>query len=124
MSYDPPPVISKEPCDSMKKLIECDSEFFCRGSIFRAIGMPPYEASVDFMVFETLDEKRRFGLMVTTGYKAGLTLVILPVESNSGTQGLCREWVVKNWAEWIYPDCDVSQVLTFAGYEPGSEVNG
>ncbi|WP_268947880.1 Imm45 family immunity protein [Pseudomonas fulva] len=64
----------------MTTLLECSNEVFRRGTVFRAKGSYPYEEVVDFMVFETLDEDCRFGLMVTTGYKAGLPLVWLPRE--------------------------------------------
>lgn len=50
----------------------------------RAKGSYPYEEVVDFMVFETLEADRRFGPMVTTGYKAGLPLVLLREEGNAG----------------------------------------
>ncbi|MGF6595292.1 Imm45 family immunity protein [Pseudomonas sp. 2835] len=104
----------------MTKLIECSNEIFSRGTVFRARGKYPYEEIVDFMVFDTLDENRRFGLMVTTGYKAGLPLVCLPDESNAGGLGLSKAWVLANWGKWIYPDCKVSQVLVINSYKPGS----
>lgn len=104
----------------MTTLLECSNEVFSRGTVFRAKGSYPYEKVVDFMVFETLEEDRRFGLMVTTGYKAGLPLVLLPEESNAGRLGLSREWVLANWGKWIYPDCKISQVLVINGYEPDS----
>ncbi len=106
----------------MTKLIDCTSDAFQRGSVFRVLGKYPYEETVDFMVFETPEGDRRFGLMVTTGYKAGLTLVRLPAESNHGTRGLSKDWVIANWAKWIYPDCDVSQVAVYEGYGPGVSV--
>lgn len=106
----------------MTKLIDCRVGVFHRGSVFRVCGKYPYEATVDFMVFETLTPDRPFGLMVTTGYKAGLHLVHLPEESNEGRLGLSKEWVISNWAKWIYPDCEVSQVAVFEGYEPGISV--
>ncbi|MCE5981681.1 MULTISPECIES: Imm45 family immunity protein [unclassified Pseudomonas] len=106
----------------MTKLLECSSEVFSCGTVFRARGSYPYEEVVDFMVFNTLDEDRCFGLMVTTGYKAGLPLVWLPGESNAGCLGLSREWVLANWGKWIYPDCEISQVLVIDGYKPGSHV--
>lgn len=104
----------------MTTLLECSNEVFSRGTIFRARGSYPYEEVVDFMVFETLDEDRRFGLMVTTGYKADLPLVLLPGESNGGCLGLSRDWVLANWGKWIYPDCEISQVLVIDGYKPDS----
>lgn len=101
----------------MTTLLECSNEVFSRGTVFRAKGSYPYEEVVDFMVFETLEADRRFGLMVTTGYKAGLPLVLLPGESNAGRLGLSREWVLENWGKWIYPDCDISHVLVIDGYK-------
>jgi hypothetical protein len=43
------------------KLIDCTSDAFQRGNVFRAPGKYPYEATVDFMIFETQEEDRRFG---------------------------------------------------------------
>nr|WP_273895762.1 Imm45 family immunity protein [Pseudomonas rubra] len=31
-----------------------------------------------------------------------------------------RQWVVANWDKWIYPDCEISQVLVINSYKPGS----
>lgn len=104
----------------MTTLPECSNKVFSRGTVFRPKGSYPYEEVVDFMVFETLDENRRLGLMVTTEYKACLPLVLLPGESNAGCQGLCREWVLANWGKWIYQDFKASQVLVINGYKPGS----
>ncbi|MCK8600039.1 Imm45 family immunity protein [Yersinia ruckeri] len=44
-------------------------------------------------------------------------LISLPVESGS-TEGraLSPEWVINNWAEWIYPECDVGDVHILDGY--------
>jgi hypothetical protein len=49
----------------MTALLECSNEVFSRGTVFRVRGSYPYEEVVDFMVFETLDEDCRFGLMGT-----------------------------------------------------------
>lgn len=53
--------------------------------------------------------------MVTSGYKAGLTLVKLPQECNE-SGGISKFWVINNWSKWIYPDCDVSEVFILNGY--------
>ncbi|MFC9441026.1 Imm45 family immunity protein [Nocardia sp. NPDC057030] len=46
------------------------------------------------MMYETLEEYRPFGLMMTTGYKAGLILVKLPPESVAEeANGLSTTWV-------------------------------
>src|SRR3546814_7431416 len=57
------------------------------------------------MVLDIPDEQYGHSIAVASGNKAGLLVVRLPVESRlPGTWGLSREWVVKNWAKWIYPD--------------------
>jgi len=99
------------------KLIDRKEKSISRGSIFRLPAVWPYEAFVDFMVFETQDDKRPYGLIVSSGYKAGLFLVKLPMESVSDEgHGLSTEWVINNWAEWIYPECDVGDVHILDGY--------
>lgn len=71
------------------------------------------------MVFESQVEDRPLGLIITSGYKAGLILVYLPRDSFSKEGGLNKEWVVSNWEKWIYPDCDVSDVM-LVRYESAS----
>jgi hypothetical protein len=101
--------------DKNMKLIDSKNNCIARGEILRVKGKYPYEELVDFMVFETMEKNTPYGLMVTSGYKAGLILVYLPEVSNvSG--GLDKNWVVSNWKQWIYPDCDVSEVCLIDGY--------
>lgn len=71
------------------------------------------------MIFRTLDDARPFGLIVSSGHKAGAILVRLPKESAlpPSEGGLSRKWVVDNWKEWIYPESDVSDVVFFENYE-------
>lgn len=99
------------------RLVDLPSATIWHGNVFRVLGKYPYEQYVDFMVFETKSESRSHGLIVASGYKAGLILVYLPVESSSVEGGVDREWVVSNWDKWIYPDCDVSDVYFIERYE-------
>lgn len=58
------------------------------------------------------------GLVVSSGHKAGLILISLPTESKSEEgRALSTQWIIDNWAKWIYPECDVSDVYLFDGYE-------
>lgn len=104
------------------RLVDHKSRSFARGSIFRARGKYPCEELVDFMVFDSQIEDRPYGLIVTSGYKAGFILVYLPMESSSVDGGLDKEWVVSNWGRWIYPDCDVLDVYFIDRYESVSVV--
>lgn len=100
-----------------KKLIDLEESSLFRGSVFRFPARHPYEEFVDFMLFDTHSEQRRYGLMVTSGYKAGIMLVHLPADCESLDGGVDRNWVISNWKTWIYPECDVTDVLVFYGYD-------
>lgn len=93
------------------KLIDYKKMTISRGMVFRLPAVWPYEEWVDFMLFETQDDERPYGLIVSSGHKAGLFLVKLPVESISAEgHGLSTTWVINNWAKWIYPECNVENV--------------
>ena len=79
-------------------------------------GKYPYEEWVDFMVYEVPADERGYGLIVTSGYKAGSVVVHLPKESHSESCGLSKDWVVANWSKWIYPECDISSVYLIDRY--------
>lgn len=99
------------------KLIESGESSIWRGNIFRVRGIYPYEDIVDFMVFETQQDDRPYGLLVSSGYKAGLILVRLPEESCSADGGLDKKWIIENWEKWIYPDCALSEVYLIDRYQ-------
>lgn len=99
------------------RLIDYKKTAISRGAIFRLPAVWPYEEWVDFMLFETQDDDRPYGLIVSSGYKAGLFLVNLPAESISDEgHGLSTEWVITNWTKWIYPECNVEDVHILDGY--------
>jgi hypothetical protein len=94
-----------------KKLINFKEETIRLGTVFRLPAQYPYEKVVEFLVFEPNDANYGLGLMVRSGYKAGLTLVILPLESQPTNQrGLSTQWLITNWQKWVYPDCAVKHV--------------
>ena len=52
---------------------------------------------VDLMLVEFPDSDRKFGLVVSTGHKAGLILIKLPKEAESKHfAGIDRQWVIDN----------------------------
>lgn len=94
-----------------QKLIDFKEDTIRLGSVLRLPAQYPYESVVEFMVFEPNDSDYGLGLMVRSGYKAGLTLVILPNESQpKSSRGLSTQWLITNWQTWVYPDCAVKQV--------------
>jgi hypothetical protein len=103
--------------DAKIKLIDSLSTSIFHGNVLRVRGKYPYEQYVDFMLFETQAEDTPHGLIVTSGYKAGLILVYLPIESSSPKGGVDRKWMVNNWNKWVYPDCNISDVYLIDGYE-------
>lgn len=54
------------------RLIDYKKTVISRGAIFRLPAVWPYEEWVNFMLFETQDDDRPYGLIVSSGYKAGL----------------------------------------------------
>ncbi|MEB3097689.1 MULTISPECIES: Imm45 family immunity protein [Achromobacter] len=103
-----------------KKIIESSVDSIQSGNILRVHGKYPYEEWVDFMVYEVPADERAYGLIVTSGYKAGSVVVHLPKESHSESCGLNKDWVVSNWSKWIYPECDVMDVYLIDGYVASS----
>ncbi|PAU53600.1 hypothetical protein BZL41_23160 [Pseudomonas sp. PIC25] len=102
----------------MVRLIDLKENFIWHGNVLRLPGKYPYEKFVDFMVYETQDKDRPYGLIVTSGYKAGLILVQLPREcSSTEGGGIRKDWLVSNWEKWIYPDCNVAEVNFIDRYE-------
>ncbi|WP_425526800.1 Imm45 family immunity protein [Xanthomonas oryzae] len=68
------------------------------------------EAAVEFMLYETGEVDRAYGLIVVSGYKAGLKLVNLPSDSLAASGGVSKGWVISNWDRWIYPECEINDV--------------
>ncbi|MGS1010518.1 Imm45 family immunity protein [Achromobacter anxifer] len=99
-----------------KRIVESSVDSIQRGNIFRVRGKYPYEEWVDFMVYEVPADDRGYGLIVTSGYKAGSVVVHLPKESYSESCGLNKNWVIVNWNKWIYPECDIMDVYLMDGY--------
>jgi len=86
------------------------------GTVLRFPAAWPYEDMVDFMV---VNFPTGMGLVVTTGYKAGLIVVILPSEAMpAGVLGISSRWLARNWTIWVWPDGDAAQVEVLAGYPP------
>ena len=102
----------------MIKLVDYEFESIPRGSVFRFPGSWPYEKFVDLLVVDMPDKNFAHSLVISTGHKAGLTLIRLPIEARSeaGTVGISKSWVLHNWKEWIYPDCSINEVHMIRNY--------
>ncbi|QQB36309.1 hypothetical protein I6I07_06765 [Achromobacter deleyi] len=102
--------------NSMIKLVDFRGDALYRGNVLRMPAKFPYEDYVDFMIFMTKAADRPHGLIVTSGYKAGLVLVYLPKECGYSEGGVSRDWIISNWDKWVYPDCNVKDVYLIEGY--------
>ena len=97
-----------------RNLVDCGNPWVPAGALLRCKGQYPYESIVDFLVFDAIAlADAGFGLLVASGYKAGLVRQILPLESRGPelAHGLQTRWLVENWAVWGYPECPVDQVM-------------
>jgi hypothetical protein len=103
----------------MIKLIHYEGTSLWRGDVLRLPASYPYEDIVDFMVFDPLKEGKGMGLIVATGYKAGIIRNVLIAESvPEGTRSLSTRWLVENWEKWIYGECSVNDVYVIGNYDP------
>ncbi|MBN9071071.1 MAG: hypothetical protein J0H34_05585 [Rhizobiales bacterium] len=88
----------------MRLLTEMAGESLVRGDILRLADnydLGRGSGPVDLMVYDPHGEDG-LGLMVVSGYKAGLTFCIFPIESsNPGTRSLDAGWLLRNWEHWF-----------------------
>ena len=93
------------------RLSEIEDQSLRRGAILRFPAKYPYEDVVDFMVFDPVATGRGLGLIVDSGQKAGLILVLLPEESCfKNRHGLSTRWLRENWEKWVYPETKMKHV--------------
>jgi hypothetical protein len=108
---------------NIKRLCSYSGPSIQRGTILRCPGSYPYEEVVDFLVCEPIpvydtDRGKGARLMVASGYKAGLTLVVLPGESKPDEfHGLKTEWLKANWNKWVY-ECPMEDVWVVENFVP------
>ncbi|AYH16470.1 hypothetical protein GMW39_20595 [Pectobacterium parmentieri] len=102
----------------MTKLIEYKSKTISRGCVFRFPAIWPYDSYIDLLVVDIPDEGSGYSLVVTTGHKAGLILVRLPNECESvSNRSISYQWILDNWNKWIYPDCNLEDILIIEHYD-------
>ena len=104
--------------------MDCGNPWIPAGALLRCKGEYPYEPIVDFLVFDAIAlADAGFGLIVASGFKAGLVRQIFPLASRGPhlAHGLQTRWLVENWAVWGYPECPVDQVaIREAFYHPAA----
>jgi hypothetical protein len=104
--------------NNLIRLIDVKDDSIFRGNVLRFPAKYPYEKFVDFMVFRALANETPYGLIVTSGYKAGSISVLLPRESlNKEGGALDRHWIISNWNLWVYPECSVEEVYFMENYD-------
>ena len=89
----------------MRRLTDIRGESLWRGDIVRLVhnyDLGPGSEPVDLMVYDPGGENDGLGLIVVSGYKAGLTLSILPAESlGKEKRSLSVAWLLDHWDEWF-----------------------
>ena len=91
--------------------------------LFQTAGVKNYSEQLsafeaaDFIIINTIEKKveRKFGLIVTSGYKSGSILILLPDECLCVNGGVSKKWILENWNKWIY-DCNINEVLFSENY--------
>lgn len=90
-----------------KKICNTNADdIFWIGTVFRLNAKYPYEKIVDFMLVQYPDAESGFALIVTSGHKSGLMVVVLPVESlyKSDAHVISAKWLMENWKKWVYEE--------------------
>ena len=105
-----------------------DDHMLFRGTLLRCAGQYPYEKLVDFLAVRLPDADCGLTLVVASGYKSGLILVRLPLESESGHAGYAdyinTGWLKANWTKWVYPECPIDQIHVAPGALAPEELPG
>ncbi|GBR04064.1 hypothetical protein HW511_08080 [Asaia siamensis] len=102
--------------NNFTKITLLKRDFVSSGCVFRLPARYPYESIVDFMLCRVPSSDSYFGLIVTTGYKAGIIFQLLPAECLHDSAAVSLSWIKDNWNKWIYEDCSIDEVLFSEGY--------
>lgn len=92
------------------------SESISRGALFKLPAIYPFEDTVVMILCANPGETDfPMSFVTITGYKAGINpYQNLPKECIAGfgeNRHFDIKWLIKNWNQWVYPDCDVIHVL-------------
>ncbi len=88
----------------MPLLTDLEGDALGPGDILRLsenYDLKPGSGPVDLMVFDPRDDAVGLGLIVTSGYKAGLVLHEFPLASRHAEGGLSVDWLIANWNDWF-----------------------
>lgn len=102
---------------------EIDEERMYRGVVFRFPAKHPFEKIVDFMIIEEHESPTGFKLICSTGYHAGQTELVFPAEAKHEEGGISVNWVKLNWQKWVYPECNLCEVMYLENYVVINEGN-
>lgn len=89
----------------MPLLVDMKGDTLAGGDILRLsdnYDTGPDSGPVDLMVYSPRDDAYGQGLIVVSGYKAGLIFSVFPRESIHPEKfGLSVDWLVDNWNDWF-----------------------
>jgi hypothetical protein len=89
---------------------------FGRSVVLRFPAQYPFEDVVDFMIIEEPNSPLGLKLICCTGYHAGQTELVLPIEAKHGNGGLSVNWIKENWQKWVYCQCSLNEVSYIKHY--------
>lgn len=97
-----------------KNIVHYEKTALTYGNILRIPAVYPYEEFIELIVSEFDKKKKELCLIILSGRRAGLILVIPPEESLVPYQnglGILIKWLSENWNKWVYQDSCFSDVL-------------
>jgi hypothetical protein len=89
----------------MPRLLDLAEDFLIVGDLIRLsdnYDLGSSSGPVDLLVFDPREDGAGLGLIVTSGYKAGLVFAVLPAESRFERKpALSKDWLIENWDKWF-----------------------
>jgi hypothetical protein len=89
----------------MPRLLDLADDCLIIGDVIRLsdnYDLGPGSGPVDLLLFNPQEDETGLGLMVASGYKAGLIFAILPEESRFERKlSLSKAWLIENWDKWF-----------------------
>lgn len=99
-------------------LTEMPDDSLWSGDILRLVhnyDLGPGSEPVDLLVYDPHHDDAGMGVVVVSGYKAGLTLSIFPAAScGAGKRSLETAWLLRHWNDWFcytYPRNDQDEMI-------------
>ncbi|WEV49310.1 Imm45 family immunity protein [Acinetobacter sp. ESL0695] len=96
------------------KLVDNPNIRIQRGMLFKFEKKYPFKEEVIMMTCEEGFNPFGLGLISLTGAQAGDNMYTL-FPNEATRNGLMSKSLIENWNEWVYPNCNINEVMIHEG---------